>query len=68
MTYKSRTAYTAAQKRAIIKAGKTPVQAEYNSAGNCIYCNESGRCPGWHYAGENIPAMQRTVERGETNL
>ena len=26
----------------------TPIRAEYDAAGNCIYCGEAGRCPGYH--------------------
>ena len=32
----------------LIASGRVPTRAQYDAAGNCIYCGESGRCPGWH--------------------
>jgi hypothetical protein len=49
---RSRGEYTRRVHRAIREAGHKPVRAEYDAAGNCIYCGEAGRCPGWHTAVE----------------
>ena len=27
-------------------------KAIFNDAGNCIFCGEAGRCPGWHTVDE----------------
>jgi radical SAM superfamily enzyme len=35
-------------KRAIIARGQKPIRAVRDAAGNCIFCGEAGRCPGWH--------------------
>lgn len=35
-------------RRCIKYADETPVRAVYDKGKNCIYCGESGRCPGWH--------------------
>lgn len=47
-TYASRRAYQKAVKRAFLKQGIMPVKAAYDAAGNCVQCEECGRCPGWH--------------------
>lgn len=35
-------------KRRLLTAGYTPFKAVVDYAGNCVYCGEAGRCPGWH--------------------
>ncbi len=35
-------------RRQIEQAGLAAVAARYDMAGNCVYCGEAGRCPGWH--------------------
>ena len=47
-TFKSEAAYYARNKRVIARAGYHPIKATFDSAGNCVVCGESGRCPGWH--------------------
>ena len=46
--FKTRGAYAAQVKAEIIRAGERPQIARYDDAGNCAYCGEAGRCPGWH--------------------
>lgn len=46
--FQSRTSYANRNKRAIEKAGYTPVKPHYDKAGNCVICGEAGRCPSWH--------------------
>ena len=46
--YTSREAYAKAIRRALENIHATPIRAEYDAAGNCIYCGECGRCPGYH--------------------
>ena len=47
--------YKARVRRELIRAGKKPVKAVYDEAGNCTTCGEAGRCPGWHAEGEHRP-------------
>ena len=35
-------------KHALELAGYVPFKAVKDYAGNCVYCGEAGRCPGWH--------------------
>lgn len=44
----TRAGYQRAIRSAILRHRWTPVQAEYTAAGNCVFCGEAGRCPGWH--------------------
>jgi hypothetical protein len=46
-------------KRELIKAGKYPVKAISDYAGNCLICGEAGRCPGWHTITETQAALER---------
>ena len=46
--YPSREAYAKAIRQALEDIHATPIRAEYDYAGNCIYCGEAGRCPGYH--------------------
>lgn len=32
--------------------GRQPFAAIEDTAGNCLVCGESGRCPGWHLEAE----------------
>lgn len=45
MTFKQ---YAEKQRKAIKMSGRTPVKAILDAGGNCIYCGEAGRCPGYH--------------------
>ncbi len=40
--------FTTNTKRDIIAKGLTPRPAVTDIHGNCVYCGEAGRCPGWH--------------------
>jgi transcription elongation factor Elf1 len=44
--------YYAKVKREINRAGLKPIKAQWDEAGNCVYCGEAGRCPGWHAQNE----------------
>ena len=35
-------------KRTLERAGYVSFKAVGDYAGNCVYCGEAGRCPGWH--------------------
>ena len=48
--YTVRNGYNQAVRRAFLKAGYTPIRAQYNPAGDCLTCGECGRCPGYHAA------------------
>lgn len=50
--YPTRAAWHAATRAKILRAGRAPIPAEIDPAGNCRICGEAGRCPGWHYHGE----------------
>lgn len=50
-------AYQRKVRKAIVRAGFTPVKAERDEAGNCIVCWECGRCPGWHTSAEYAAAL-----------
>ncbi len=45
---KSRKNFMAHQKQIIIRDGKMPIKATYDNGGDCVFCGEAGRCPGWH--------------------
>ena len=46
--YPSQSHYAMAIRQALEDIHATPIRAEYDAAGNCIYCGECGRCPGYH--------------------
>lgn len=49
---RTRRAYRNFVRSAYQRLGLNPFRAEYDEAGNCKTCGESGRCPGWHFDGE----------------
>jgi len=49
---RTRVAFEAFMEAELLKAGKRIFAAEYDAGGNCRFCGECGRCPGWHYVGE----------------
>ena len=46
--FRDRAAHMRAVRHEINAAGYRHIQAHHDQAGNCIYCGESGRCPGVH--------------------
>ena len=47
-SFKSRKAHVEQNRRAILNAGCMPIKSIQDEAGNCIFCGECGRCPGYH--------------------
>lgn len=56
---KNRKTFMAGEKRRISREGKTPIKATYDKAGDCVFCGEAGRCPGWHTANEIKTLLSR---------
>jgi hypothetical protein len=56
---KTRFQYLADQRKKIAGMGLTPVKATYDRAGNCVFCGEAGRCPGWH----TVEEIKRLLSR-----
>lgn len=44
----TRSKYFAKVKKQLLREGIIPIKAVYDAGGNCMYCGEAGRCPGWH--------------------
>lgn len=51
-TFPTCAAFYARNRSAIMEATGSAVRAELDTRGNCIFCGESGRCPGWHTVDE----------------
>ena len=55
-------------KRRLEQAGYVPFRAVVDYTGNCVYCGEAGRCPGWHiYDGrmDQVAATQAMLQQRE---
>ncbi len=50
--FSGHSAFAAAVRRELKRAGEVPVRADIDEAGNCTTCGECGRCPGWHAESE----------------
>ena len=44
----TRKAWQRQWKRRLVRTGSVPFPAVIDYAGNCVYCGEVSRCPGWH--------------------
>jgi len=68
MSHKSMSGYYAAIRASIKRQGMQPIRAIDDRAGNCIFCGEAGRCPGYH-ALEDVrvamPGIVRDTWRGQ---
>jgi hypothetical protein len=51
---RTRKNYSAYFRSCLVAAGRVPIMASYDAAGNCTLCGEAGRCSGWHWKGETI--------------
>jgi hypothetical protein len=51
-TFPTCAAYRARNHDAVMAATGSAVRAEFDQGGNCLFCGESGRCPGWHTVDE----------------
>ncbi len=51
-TFPTCAAFRAHARSVVMAATGSAVRAEYDEAGNCIFCGEAGRCPGWHTVDE----------------
>ena len=60
--YPSLAAYHAATRAAIVRQGLTPIKAKEDHAGNCVVCDEAGRCPGWHAEPEVLAALRNQAQ------
>lgn len=45
--------YSVEFKKQLLAGGYIATNAQYDEAGNCLLCGESGRCFGWHIADED---------------
>jgi heterodisulfide reductase subunit C len=65
ISYKSVTGYYAATRAEIKRKGMQPIRALNDRSGNCIFCGECGRCPGYH-ALEDIHVAMRNMTVRDT--
>lgn len=52
VTFSSSREFARFVRNTIVQNGEIPVQAKYDTKGNCLYCGESGRCPQYHTKAE----------------
>lgn len=58
-----RDSFEAQYRRALLKRGERMFRARFDINGNCLYCGEAGRCPGWHTKNE-ISNVMATITGG----
>lgn len=51
-------AYSRWVKRILEINGHVPIKAKFDAGGNCLFCGEAGRCPGYHTEEETTAAKQ----------
>lgn len=51
--------YYAKIKKLIIQTGNIPIKAQFDENGDCLFCGEAGRCPGWHTREELIKNLSK---------
>lgn len=61
--WSDRSGMVAALQSAFESAGHRTALAEYDLAGNCTRCGESGRCPGVHIVAGSLPSRRSQVQQ-----